>query len=71
MQEVPTTEDIDIRVVREWLKRRGGFFHAACTSSMITGYDDQGVYLKCLECSEIARIGISTYHRIMKEIGYE
>lgn len=71
MQEIPTTEDVDIRIIRDWIRKRGGFFHDTCTLTMITGYDDKGVYLKCLECSEVARIGLSTYQKILKEIGYE
>jgi hypothetical protein len=67
--DLDTTGDIDIRVVRQWLNNRDGFRHGAeCTTKLICGFDDNGVYLICLECNEKTYVGLHTYETMKREL---
>jgi len=67
--EIDSTGVIDIRIVRHWLDTRGGFFHSpSCTISLMAGFDDDGVYLFCLECNDKVYIGMHTYETILEEL---
>lgn len=67
MEDIDNTGDIDIRVVREWLKNRQSVFHGTCSTNYVTGFDE-AVYLICFECSEKIYIGLDTYLVMKREI---
>jgi len=67
MENIDNTGDIDIRVVRKWLKNRESVFHGTCSSNYIAGFDD-AVFLTCFECSEKIYIGLDTYIVMKREV---
>lgn len=68
--DLDNTGNIDIRIVRKWLDNRDGYFHGPeCTTKLLSGFDDNGVYLICLECNEKTYIGLHTYETMKREIG--
>ena len=66
--DIDNTGVIDIRIVRLWLEQRDGFYHPGCSTSLLTGFDDDGVYLFCLECNDKAYIGLLTYQQMLGEL---
>lgn len=66
---IDNTGVIDIRVVRQWLDTRTDFSHnVSCSSKLMSGFDDNGVYLFCLECNDKVYVGIETYMTMEREI---
>lgn len=65
---IDNTGVIDIRVVREWLALRDTVYHGTCLTSLLSGFDDNGVYLFCTECSERIYIGLDTYKAMEREM---
>lgn len=67
--DLDNTGTIDIRVVRQWLDNRDGYRHGAeCTTKLLTGFDDDGVFLICLECKEKTYVGLHTYEIMKREL---
>lgn len=65
---IDSTGVIDIRVVREWLAFRGTVYHGTCLTSLLSGFDDYGVYLFCTECSDRIYVGLDTYRSMEREL---
>jgi len=62
------TGEVDIRIVREWLKLKDYPSDGICDMPLITGFDDEGVYLTCLDCRSKTYIGINTYNIMTAEV---
>lgn len=66
---IDNTGVIDIRVVRQWLDTRTDFSHnVSCGVKLLAGFDDDGVYLFCLECSDRVYVGMDTYRTMEREL---
>lgn len=65
---IDNTGVIDIRIVREWLAIRETVYHGTCLASLLSGFDDDGVYLFCTECSDKIYIGLETFQTMEREI---
>jgi|DEB19_MinimDraft_3_1074340.scaffolds.fasta_scaffold05434_2 hypothetical protein len=67
--QVDNTGVIDIRVVRLWLDTREEFVHnLSCSTKLLAGFDDDGVYLFCLECNDRIYVGLDTYLKMKGEL---
>jgi hypothetical protein len=67
--EIDTTGVIDIRIVRQWLDTASGVAHSpSCSIKLLAGFEDDTVYLFCLECNDKIYIGLDTYNAILEEL---
>lgn len=67
--ELDNTGVIDIRIVRQWLDSSAGILHdPRCGIKLLAGFDDDGVYLFCLECNDKIYIGMDTYNAMKAEL---